>query len=320
MPHLNRLTAGPKMPVNMAIDYRLPHQLAGFELKPGQDTSLVRHSNKCVQILPFPNAMFTAKTVQVLGISFQLLDYEKILKLFADWIPAKTAHQVCLANVHTLVTSLKDKQLRAINDQALTAMDGTPLVWYANLIHNAGIAGRLSGPDLMLECLDKGRSRAWKHYFLGAKPQVLSQLTLAMRQQFPGVEIVGEYAPPFRELSAAEDQQLVADINAAQPDFLWVALGAPKQEKWIAEHLSRIQAPIQIGVGAAFDFLSGHKPRAPLALQKFGLEWLYRLLHDRRLLKRYVQTNPVFIWLFVKHWLARKVFDRFTSQVGQRKP
>ena len=243
------------------------------------------------------------KTVNVLGVQFPILDYAGILNLFSDWVKSGTAHQVCIANVHTLVTALRDKQLNTINNNTLITMDGLPLVWYANSIHAAGITSRLSGPDLMLACLDQGRRHGWKHFFLGAQPTVLRNLTATMQTRFPGLTIAGQYSPPFHDLSAVEDEDLVAMINAAQPDFLWVALGAPKQEKWIAAHLQRIQAPVQIGVGAAFDFISGHIPRAPHWMQRYGLEWLHRLRHDRRLLKRYLSTNPIFIWLFFKDYI-----------------
>ena len=125
-----------------------------------------------------------------------------------------------------------------------------------------------------------------------------------MQSRFPGVDIVGWQSPPFRPLSAEEDEKLVALINQYQPDFLWVGLGAPKQEKWIAAHLANIHVPVQIGVGAAFDFHSGHIRRAPVWMQKSGLEWLYRMLQDRRLIKRYCSTNPVFLALFLWDFVA----------------
>ncbi|MDD1620149.1 MAG: WecB/TagA/CpsF family glycosyltransferase [Methylococcaceae bacterium] len=247
--------------------------------------------------------MHPIKTVDVLGITFPILNYGQTLEIFQDWVTSKVAHQVCIANVHTVVTCLSDKELRDINNASLVTMDGLPLAWYANLVHDAGITSRVCGPDLMLKCLDQGREKGWKHFFLGGKQQVLDDLVDAMRKRYPGVEIVGWHSPPFRPLSDAEDQQLVDLINGASPDFLWVGLGAPKQEKWIAAHLDRVRAPVQLGVGAAFDFHSGHVRRAPDWMQKSGLEWLYRMFKDKRLIKRYFTTNPVFLSLF-----ARDVF------------
>jgi len=243
-------------------------------------------------------------TINILGLNFPVLDYLYTLDLFKHWIAAREPHQVCIANVHTVVTSLTDKALRDINNQSLITMDGLPLVWYAKAVHRAHITERVCGPELMLRCLDHGRTNNWKHFFLGGKEDVLTDLVSAMQSRFPGVDIAGWHSPPFRPLSVEEDDQLVASINQHQPDFLWVGLGAPKQEKWIAAHLATVRVPVQIGVGAAFDFHSGRIRRAPLWMQKSGLEWLYRMLQDRRLIKRYFCTNPVFLALFLLDFIA----------------
>ncbi len=252
-------------------------------------------------------------SVAILGLNFPVLDYRATLNLFTHWIATQEPHQVCIANVHTLVTSLTDTTLRDINQQSLMTMDGLPLVWYAKAVHGAAIKERVCGPELMLRCLDEGRMHGWKHFFMGGKDEVLTDLVSAMQTRFPGVAIVGWHSPPFRPLSSDEDAQLVDLINEQQPDFLWVGLGAPKQEKWIAEHLHRVKAPVQIGVGAAFDFHSGHVKRAPVSMQKSGLEWLYRMLQDRRLIKRYCATNPVFLALFFRDVVRvnfRKILGR----------
>lgn len=252
---------------------------------------------------------YHAKPLYILGVNFPKLDYTSALALFDSWIKAKSPHQVCIANVHTIISCQSDFELRDINNQALATMDGLPLVWYANRVLDAGVS-RVCGPDLMLRCLDLGREKGWRHYFLGGKPEVLEDLQQMMQAAYPGVRIVGAYSPPFRPLSEAEDQALVDRINAAEPDFLWVGLGAPKQEKWIASHLGRVRAPVQLGVGAAFDFHSGHVNRAPLWMQKCGLEWFYRMCMDRRLIKRYLTTNPIFLALFARDWLRFKVLKR----------
>jgi len=237
--------------------------------------------------------------INIMGLDFPVLDYQHSLDLFKQWIGTRVPHQVCMANVHTVVTSLTDKELRIIKNQSLIMMDGLPLVWYARAVHRAKIKERACGPELMLRCLDQGRTHGWKHFFLGGKEDTLTDLVSAMQSRFPGVEIVSWHSPPFRPLCTEEDEQLVALINQHQPDFLWVGLGAPKQEKWIASHLDIINVPVQIGVGAAFNFHSGHMRRAPVWMQKSGLEWLYRMLQDPRLIKRYFSTNPIFLALFL---------------------
>ena len=245
--------------------------------------------------------------VDVLGVKFLNLNYDRAINLFQKWIISKEPHQVCFVNVHTLVSSLNDKKLRAINNNSLNAMDGMPVVWYAKLVQGRYKASKVCGPDLMLKCLDEGRKRDWKHYFLGGTEEVLEDLIVSMRTRFPGLEIVGWHSPAFRELTAQEDEALVQMINDAKPDFLWVGLGAPKQELWIASHLHAITAPVQLGVGAAFNFHSGHIQRAPKWMQKSGLEWLFRIYKEKRLLKRYLMTNPIFMFLLVRDFILIRV-------------
>jgi N-acetylglucosaminyldiphosphoundecaprenol N-acetyl-beta-D-mannosaminyltransferase len=247
------------------------------------------------------------KTTNIFGTLFPDLSYEKALRIFQGWIDAKTSNQVCIVNVHSLINGLSDKGFQTICNNSLSTMDGVPLVWYANLVHQASIKSKVCGPDLMLECLDKGRGKGWKHFFVGSTPAVLKDLVVEMESRFPGVEIAGWNSPPFRPLSDREDQDLVDQINAAKPDFLWVGLGAPKQEKWIADHLHRIHAPVQLGVGAAFSFHSGHVSRAPHWMRKRGLEWAYRMLKERRLIRRYLSSNPVFLALFLKDLIKIRI-------------
>lgn len=248
--------------------------------------------------------------VSIMGLSFPCLDYQRALEIFEQWIIERKPHQVCVANVHTTVTCLKDKDLRDINNKSLITMDGLPLVWYANLVRDAEIKERVCGPELMLRCFDHGRTKGWTHFFLGGKEDVLNDLVKAVKSRYSGVDIVGWYSPPFRALSSIEDKQLIDRINQSSPDFLWVGLGAPKQEKWIAAHLTRINAPVQIGVGAAFDFHSGHLQRSPGWMQKAGLEWFFRLLQDKRLINRYFSTNPVFLMLFLRDFINIKLLKK----------
>lgn len=256
------------------------------------------------------HGMQSFKSVYILGIRFPILDYDLALTLFQDWVNSGQSHQVCLANVHTAVTSLNDSELRDISNKSLATMDGTPLVWYGRLVHQVDIKSRVCGPELMLKCLEHGQSMGWRHFFLGGKDEVLVDLIGNLQDLYPDAELVGKYSPPFRPLSDEEDQQLVDMINAAKPDFLWVGLGAPKQEKWIAAHLDRVHVPVQLGVGAAFDFHSGRIKRAPLWMQKVGMEWMYRMSRDRRLVKRYLATNPVFLMYFLRDFLLVRLFKR----------
>ena len=254
------------------------------------------------------------QTIDLLGIPFPILDYSNTIEIFSEWISAKPRepHQVCTINVHTLTTCQHDRALRDImHSAALVTMDGQPVRWLANLKYGLQIKDRVCGPDLMLRCLEVGQSHNWRHYFLGGRPHVLEWLITSLRSRFPRAHIAGYHAPPFRPLTEDETKGLLSDINASKPDFLWVGLGAPKQEKWIYAHLDRIHAPVQVGIGAAIDFFADNIPRAPRWVQRLGLEWLFRTLQDpKRLWKRYLVTNSLFIFLaageLFKTWVPLK--------------
>lgn len=247
------------------------------------------------------------KYVSIRGISFPVVDYDSVLNLFAQWIVQRVPRHVCIANVHTLVTALDEPSYMEIYKAAdLITMDGQPLRWYANLVHNAGMPERVCGPELMHRCLSKGVSEGWRHFFLGGRQDVLSRMINNINSKHPGVSIAGSYSPPFRPLSAAENEEIIQRIRAHEPDFLWVGLGAPKQERWIYDNRVATGVPIQIGVGAAFDFHAGSIRRAPVWMQNSGLEWLYRLWSDPRLYRRYIKTNPRFIFMLIKDLLISR--------------
>ena len=257
-----------------------------------------------------PVPIADVKTVDLLGLPFPLVDYAKALAIFKTWIESDTpqAHQVCAVNVHTLTSCRRDPQLMGIMRRAaLLTMDGQPLRWLANLKYGLDLKERVCGPDLMRQCFAEGQRGHWKHYLLGGAPQTLERLVARLASQFPQAAIVGYHSPPFRPLTPSEIEAQIQAINQAAPDFLWVGLGAPKQEKWIDAHREALNVPVQIGVGAAFDFLSGDVARAPVGLQRIGLEWLYRTIRDpRRLWKRYLTTNVQFCVLALLDLLRSK--------------
>jgi N-acetylglucosaminyldiphosphoundecaprenol N-acetyl-beta-D-mannosaminyltransferase len=197
---------------------------------------------------------------------------------------------------------------RAFETGWLLATDGMPLVWLAKL---RGVeAERVCGPDVLPALADRGRALGRRHYFYGGAPGVAETLAECLREQFPGIEICGTASPPFRPLSDEEDAADVAAINAARPDYLWVGLGSPKQEHWLAQHADRLEVPVLLAVGAAFDFHAGVVARAPGVLQKTGLEWVHRLFAEPgRLWRRYTVTNVQFVWLALWDtvgWILRR--------------
>ncbi|MBS0446515.1 MAG: WecB/TagA/CpsF family glycosyltransferase [Proteobacteria bacterium] len=154
---------------------------------------------------------------------------------------------------------------------------------------------RYNGPILQLDCSERGQSRGWRHYFYGGKEGVADEMARRLRERFPGLQVVGTYCPPFRPLTAEEDEAVVRMINDARPDFVWVGLGLLKQEEWVAAHLGRVQAPWMVGVGAAFDYHSGAVPWAPRVLRALGMEWVFRLILQPRLRARRYWWSFVFV-------------------------
>ncbi len=199
---------------------------------------------------------------------------------------------ICLGTAHGLTEARRDPELRRIyNASWLTTPDGMPLVW----LGPHGVE-RVYGPDLMLAVCEAGRATGLRHSFIGGAPGVAEELKQKLTARFPGLEVVHTCSPPFRALDANELAALRAEIARARPDVIWIGLGTPKQEKFMAAHWRDFDAGVLIGVGAAFDFHSGRVPQAPRWMQRSGLEWLFRLgTEPRRLGWRYLTTNPLFV-------------------------
>ncbi|MBV8780539.1 MAG: WecB/TagA/CpsF family glycosyltransferase, partial [Phycisphaerae bacterium] len=173
--------------------------------------------------------------------------------------------------------------------------DGMPMVWLNRLAGNAHVS-RVYGPDLMLKVCGEGVAKGIKHYFYGGADGVADLLASRLIARFPGLQVVGTCCPPFRKMTEAEDAELIATINDSGADIVWVGLSTPKQERWMSSHVGKVNAPVLIGVGAAFDFHAGLKKQAPAWMQKSGMEWFYRLCTEpRRLWKRYLRNNPLFV-------------------------
>lgn len=244
----------------------------------------------------------------VVDLPLAVIDYEGAL----DWIDAAVAadarEYLCVAAVHTVMEAREDDELRAaVEGAAFTVPDGQPLAWALRALGHE-IDSRVYGPELMARACARAATTGQRHYLYGGRDQsALFKLTLRLRQRFPGLRIVGGWSPPFRELSEQELDAIAADINRARPDVVWVGIGVPKQEKWMAAMRDRLDAPVLIGVGAAFDFHAGLVPQAPPWMQRHGLEWLFRLKQEpRRLWKRYARHNPRFVTGFAKQWVAER--------------
>jgi len=239
-------------------------------------------------------------TYNILGVNIAAIDMEWALSYLNEHLPQLAGDYICVSNVHTVVTASEDESYRRVQNGGVMALpDGAPLSILAHL-RGCKQMERITGPDLMGEIFRVSAERGYRHFFYGSTLETLQKLREEVQRRYSGLEVAGMYSPPFRPLSMEEDDQIVREINAAAPDFVWVGLGAPKQELWMAQHQGRVNA-LMIGVGAGFDYHAGNIKRAPEWMQRCALEWLYRLLQDPvRLAGRYLAVNSKFIWKTVR--------------------
>ena len=253
---------------------------------------------------------------RVIGAPIANLDYDGVIERLARWIDGGRRTYVGVCPVHSLVEARRDPAHRRVLENAgLNTADGMPVAWAQRLLGHDK-ASRVYGPTLMLKTCERAAREGWRVAFFGGHPERLPILLDNLRRQFPGIDIVEAIVPPFRKPTPEEDAEHVERLRAASPDIIWVGLGCPKQERWMAEHCGQVPG-VMLGVGAAFDFHAGVLRQAPPVLQKLGLEWAFRLwCEPRRLWRRYAVTNPWFIaafaWQFAFHVLLRRRY------VGQR--
>lgn len=242
----------------------------------------------------------------VLEAFIDALSWEEAMAHITRWAENRESRYVCLCNVHSVVTTTRDIEFKvAVNNADMATPDGAPIAW---ALRRLGFPGqeRINGPDLMMNYLAEAERLQQIVFFYGSTEETLTKLRAALARRFPRLRIGGTHAPPFRPLTLAEDEEAVEMINASGAQVVFVGLGCPKQEKWMAEHRGRIHA-VMIGVGAAFDYQAGVVRRAPPWWQRHGLEWLYRLgAEPRRLFWRYLVTNSLFIVGILRQFASRK--------------
>ncbi len=242
------------------------------------------------------------------GPTFRVVDVTINAAPFADVLSRVLAAPVTgerlalhFATAHTIVEAHEDPRLRAALAQGLVQPDGMPLVWLGRRASRS--VERVCGPDFLPALVERGVPEGRTHFFFGGAPGVAAALAARLEARFPGMRVAGTMSPPFRLPSKQEDDQTVEQINAANPDYVWVGLGAPKQDLWVAEHRSRLRAAALLAVGAAFDFHAGTRRRAPRWMQRTGAEWIYRLLTEpRRLAGRYTRVNAKFVRILLADW------------------
>jgi N-acetylglucosaminyldiphosphoundecaprenol N-acetyl-beta-D-mannosaminyltransferase len=240
------------------------------------------------------------KRVPVLGLQDDLCDYEDAIERIERLTRSGSGGYVCVANVHVAIEAEDDAVYAAlVNAADLVLPDGTPLVWMQRWQGNAD-PKQVRGPSLMPMLMKHAEANGLKVGFFGGRPEVLERMIERASSEYPGLKIAYGYSPPFRLLSDDEDAAIVRDIEAAGVQILFVGLGCPKQERWMASHRDGLSA-VAIGVGAAFDLYAGNIREAPQVVSKLGLEWVFRLLQEpRRLFSRYLLVNPRFVLLAAK--------------------
>lgn len=249
--------------------------------------------------------MSERQTVPVLGAMIDVVGWDVALERLATWARERESRYVCICNVHSVVTATQNAEFgRVVNEADMATPDGAPVAWMLRRLGHAG-QQRINGPDLMWRYCEQAVSRGESIFLYGGMPETLDILQRRLLEAFPGLQVAGAYSPPFRPLSSQEDDEVVERINASGAGVVWVSLGCPKQEKWMAAHRGRVNA-VMIGVGAAFDYHAGTIKRAPKWMQNAGLEWLHRLCSEPgRLWKRYLVTNTLFVIYAARQLLAR---------------
>ena len=234
--------------------------------------------------------------INVLGVGISEINYAAALDQIRAAIAERRRGYITVTGVHGVSESQEDDELRDIhNGSFLSTPDGMPMVWMGRLA-GSSVISRVYGPDLMLLVLEEGVARGWRHFFYGGGDGVAEELRQKLEARIPGLTVVGTYTPPFRPLQPQEEEALAQQVAAARPDCFWVGLSTPKQERFMAAYVSKLDTTLMFGVGAAFDFHAGRVPQAPPRLQQVGLEWAYRLFKEpKRLWKRYLQNNPLFL-------------------------
>lgn len=234
-------------------------------------------------------------TCKILDVDIAAIDMDWLLNYLRNNIKLLSGDYICVSNVHTTVMAYEDAEYRKVQCGGIMALpDGGPL---SSVGQRRGYKNmkRTTGPDLMGEIFKVSAENGYRHFFYGSTEETLLKLHKTLLETYPGIQITGMCSPPFRSMTDDEDIAIVKRINETHSDYVWVGLGAPKQEKWMAAHQGRING-LMVGVGAGFDYYAGNIERAPEWMQRSNLEWLYRLLQDpKRLFKRYLSTNTKFI-------------------------
>ena len=256
------------------------------------------------------NQMERLPYTEILKTNINVTNIDEAVGYIDKYLEQMRGEYICISNVHTTVTAYRDEEYRKVqNGSILNMPDGKPLSIVQKL-RGYTQAGRVPGPDLMPAIFKLSEKRGYRHYFYGSTPETIEKLGIRLKEAYPRLQIVGMYSPPFRPMTVEEDAEIIEQINETKPDFIWVGLGAPKQERWMAEHKGKVNG-IMLGVGAGFDFHAGTVLRAPRWMQEVCMEWLWRMMQDpKRLFPRYLDTNFSFLYYLMKESKKRKKAEK----------
>lgn len=251
---------------------------------------------------PLTNSAMAAP-IAILGVPFDSVTTAETIDIIARMIESGSPHYLATANVDFLVQAARDVELRRILfDAHLVLCDGTPLLWASRILGNR-LPERVAGSDIVPLLLKEAAEKGYRVYFLGAEPDVCLKAVANLREQFPTIQIVGHFSPPFKSLMDMDHDHIIRRIREAKPDLLFVGFGCPKQEKWINMHYQRLGVPVSVGIGGTIDFLAGHRRRAPMWMRNSGTEWIYRMAQEpRRLFKRYCFDLWYFAGAITRQW------------------
>ena len=255
------------------------------------------------------------QSIRVLDMRVDMVQIPDVLRRMEEWIVSREqGRYIIIANADSAVRSRRNNNFRkAVDCSALSVPDGMPLVWLGKM-QGYKLKRRVYGPDLLQAFCELAACKGYTNYFYGGAKGVPQKLKDALVKKFPQLKVTGAYSPPFRDLTDSEDEQMIAMINKANPDVLWVGLGCPKQEIWMYQHRDRLEVPVIVGVGAAFDFHSGTKKQAPRWMREHGLEWFFRLVTEpRRLWKRYIVDGAVFLYNVSSEIILKKGGNNYTE-------
>lgn len=253
----------------------------------------------------------------ILGVGISVINMNDALAVSDELICSGGRYYFCITDVHTVIEAQADPAFRSIlNNSFMTTPDGMPLVWVSRMQGHKKTR-RVYGPDYLMAMCGVSAERGYRHFFYGGKPGVAERLAISLLDKFPDLEICGTYTPPFRPLTPAEEDELEARIARAKPDVLWVGLGSPKQERFMAKYCGRFDTRLMVGVGAAFDIHSGAVKEAPRWMKSAGLQWLHRLAQEpRRLWKRYLICIPSFLWMIALQMIGMRKFTIDLTEAG----